>query len=457
MIISLFKYKNPFIWFSIHVALGIISPFSSLPLILFFYLFSFISILYILEDEKVNPKLGFIIVYLSSFEILSRMANTSPFIPYELGKYLLMILLSFGILMKKSHNTLGIFLLILLLPALFYDYSGLVTNSDIRFNVFGAINIGLSVWYFYGQKFTPKGLKTLLILFILPLISSLTYAIIKTPDLSTIDFILGANFETTGGFGSNQVATVFGFGMLITFYLWLTKISISGNRILDLTIFILFTFQGLLSFSRGGMVGGLIGIVIILFFISKSSGNLLEKTNIREVRKYFFPSIIFLFFSAFIANYISGGNLLLRYQGETEGTISGSKEISFNTLSSSRLSILESDLDLFINYGILGVGAGASKYLREEQKGVVAHVEASRLVAEHGVLGIIFISIIFYIFFIVLKTKNKNIFKAILFSFIFIGWYTTFHSATRTYITPILIGLSLIQITNAKKNTLSRK
>lgn len=457
MIRSLFNYKNPFIWFIFHLLLGISSVFSPFPLIAYFYISFTFCIPYLLEEDKVNPKSAFIIVYFSSFEILSRMAKTSPYIPYELGKYLTMILFIIGIFKKKEQNLIGIILFLILIPALFYDYSGFVSNSDIRFNVFGAFNIGLGVWYFYGQKFSLKGFKIILIMLTLPLVSSLTFAIIQTPDLSSIDFSLGANFETTGGFGSNQVATVFGFGMLLTFYLWLNKISLTGNRYADLGLFILFTFQGLLSFSRGGMIGGFVGIIIVIFFLLKSSDLERRTSNINEVKKYFIPASVFLGLSIYIANYISNGILLLRYQGETEGTLSGSKEKTINTLSSNRFSIFESDLDLFSEYGLLGVGAGASKYLREEHRGIVAHVEASRLVAEHGVFGILFIILIFYLFILVYKTRNLNIYKGLLFSFIFIGWYTTFHAATRTYITPLLIGLSLIQIVYAKKNPLPRK
>jgi hypothetical protein len=456
MVRSLFNYKNPFIWIIIHIGIGVVSVFSPFPLIVFFYLFFILSIPYIFEKEKINSKLAFIIVYLSSFEIISRMAKSSPYIPYELGKYLMMFLLILGLFKNKQHKIIGILLFLLLLPSFFYDYSGFVDNSDIRFNVFGAINIGLAVWYFYGKEFTPRGFKLIIILLVLPLISSLSYTIIKTPDLASIDFNLGANFETTGGFGSNQVATVFGFGMLITFYLWLNKISLSGNKYFDLIFFILFTFQGLLSFSRGGIIGGVVGILIVIYFLTRSSVSSLDNANINQVKKFFLPGILFLGMSAFTANYLTNGLLLLRYQGETEGTLAGSKVKTLNTLSSDRISIVESDLELLFDYGLLGVGAGASKYLREDHRGVVAHVEASRLIAEHGIFGILFIVLIFYLFWVVYRMKNKNIFKGLLFSFLFLGWFTTFHAATRTYITPLLIGISLIQVVNEKKSTLPR-
>ena len=146
------------------------------------------------------------------------------------------------------------------------------------------------------------------------------------------------------------------------------------------------------------------------------------------------------------ANEVTGGSLLLRYQGETAGTLSGSKEKSLNNMTTNRYDIFLSDLELFEVSGIMGVGAGASKYLREHHNGVITHVEVSRLVSEHGIFGIIFILLVFYLFYKVYRSPNHILFKGILLAFITVGWYTTFHAATRTYISPLLMGLSMIYI-----------
>lgn len=345
-------------------------------------------------------------------------------------------------------------MVLLLIPALFYDLSGRVVESDIRFNLLGTFNIGLAIWYFYRQKFTAKGLYQLIILLVLPLVSALAFTVFKTPDLDSIEFSLGANFETTGGFGSNQVSSAFGLGMLLTFFLWLNRISITGKRWLDLALFMLFTFQGLLSFSRGGMIGGVVGIVIVLFFISLVSKNSPVYIQLKQAKKYFIPALAFLILSVVVANNVTQGSLLLRYQGETGGTLAGTKEKTINTITTNRFDIFISDLALFEESGIMGVGAGASKYLRTEHNGMITHVEASRLVAEHGLLGLVYIFIVFYLIVRVYKSPNENLFKGILFSFIIIGWYTTFHAATRTYISPLLMGLSMIYIVYDKSTLL---
>lgn len=446
MVKSLIKYKKPFFWFLFHIGLGIISAFSPFPLIAFFYAFLLLSIPQLFKREKIDARLSYIIVYLTSFELLARMAKTSPFIPYELGKYLLMTLLILGIVKGSNRGKIGMVLILLLIPALFYDFSNEVREVDIRFNLFGTFNIGLAIWYFSKQKFSAEGLHQLVILLTLPLLSALAFTVFKTPDLDTLEFNLGANFETTGGFGSNQVSTAFGLGMMLSFYLWLNKVSISGNRWLDLALILLFTFQGLLSFSRGGMIGGALGIIVILFFMAKISKKSIAYFQFKQAKRYFLPAMLFLGISVIVANNVTGGNLLLRYQGETAGTLAGAKEKSLNTVTSGRFDIFLSDLELFEDYGLLGVGAGASRYLRKEHNDTVAHVEMSRLIAEHGILGVFFILVVFFLFFKIYNSPNDPLHKSILFAFLVLGWYTTFHAATRTYITPLLMGLSTIYI-----------
>lgn len=456
MINSLFYNTNKLFWFLFHIALGIISTFTPLPFIIFFYFFLILSLRSIFFHNNLNSKLSFLIVYLVSFELLARLAQTSPYIPYELGKYLMMLLLIIGILNGKSNYGKGFILFILLIPALFYDFSGKVIESDIRFNLLGTINIGLSIWFFSKQKFTNYGLYQLLILLLLPLISVLSFIILKTPDFEKIDFSLSANFDTTGGFGSNQVATALGLGTLLSFYLWLINVSISTMRILDFILIFTFTIMGLLSFSRGGMIGGAIGIVIVLLFSRNSNKISKDLKHIKRINKFIILGFLLLITSFYLANSFTNGKLLLRYQGETEGTLSGTKEKSLNSVTTNRFSIFESDLNLFSKYGILGVGAGASKYLRNEYNLVSTHVESSRLLAEHGILGVFFIIIILGLFFDVYKRSYDNIYKSILFALLFLGWYTSFHAATRTYITPLLMGLGTIFIVNGK-SPLSRK
>ena len=93
----------------------------------------------------------------------------------------------------------------------------------------------------------------------------------------------------------------------------------------DFIVLIGFTFQGLLSFSRGGMIVGALSILIIL--LNSGSGNEKKTVNFKGIFISLL-SFISLYGIFEVANTITKGNLLLRYQGQTQGTLSGSKEVS---------------------------------------------------------------------------------------------------------------------------------
>jgi predicted ferric reductase len=83
---------------------------------------------------------------------------------------------------------------------------------------------------------------------------------------------------------------------------------------------------------------------------------------------------------------------------------------------------------------------------------VSSHVELSRLLAEHGVFGLIF-----FIYLINLGVKlwgNIKIdsWKLILFLLYLIALLTSFHSAMRTFVSPLLFALSSIGMYNFRKN-----
>ena len=51
----------------------------------------------------------------------------------------------------------------------------------------------------------------------------------------------------------------------------------------------------------------------------------------------------------------------------------------------------------------------------------------------------------------ILQPDKNNLYKSIQVVLFFIGMGTTLHSAMRTFVTPILVGLSMINIIDKKK------
>lgn len=449
MIKQLITSRSPVFWILFHLVLGMLCAFSPYPLIAWFYLTLLSSIYLVLRPSTPISIYSSVIVYLISMEILARMSGTSPYIPYEMGKYLFCLLLIVGIIKYKITSLPAVWMLILIIPALLFDVSYSVTFLDVMFNFLGAFNVALAIILFKDKRLSFGMLKTNLKLIIFPMIAVLAHALIKAPEINEIEFGLSANTDAAGGFGSNQVSTAMGLGAFLLFIFWLNRWKFSGYRWLDSTLLGLFLLQGLLTFSRGGMISGFFGIFIILVFLRMASPKQIVKFNLVRIGKYFIPAIFLLAGTFFIVNTLTDGMLLLRYQGETAGTLAGSKSKTLNTISSGRLDIFMGDLELWMDNPIFGAGVGASQFAREKMTGIVAHVEFSRLLAEHGLLGLIYFILLVYYGSRLPRSHPNPLVAGVLTALFLVGLLTSFHAAMRTFVSPLLIGLSMFRITGA--------
>lgn len=374
------------------------------------------------------------------------MSNTSPFIPYELGKYMFLVLGLIGIFKYRINNVGALVMILCLIPSLFLDLSGQVNRQDVIFNLLGPINTGIAILLFSSHPISKSMLKKIIGVAVLPLIAVLCHSFFKAPDLDEVEFELGANMVTSGGFGSNQVSTGLGLASFFIYIFWINKWRFSGNRVFDTFLMVIFILQGLLTFSRGGMVTGFVGIVIVTYFLKRASTYQIQKYKLPKIGNYLLPAIGLMIGVFYLVNVLTNGMLFLRYQGETSGTLAGGKEKDLNLITSGRLDILEGDIDLWLQNPVLGVGAGASKYLREKMNGVVAHVEFSRLLAEHGLLGAVYFFILIYFALRLPRSNPDPSIVAIVCAFYTVGVFTSFHAAMRTFVSPLTIGLSMVVI-----------
>lgn len=448
MIDKIIKEKG-YKWTLIHIIIGSLCSFYPSILIFWFYFVLIRSFNLLFSDLLYRGSLINIIpfiIYISSFEVLGRMLRSSPYIPWELGKYLiisssLILILSNRV---KINTNIGFILIFLLIPGIVNDTSELTSYAEIINYTLGPISMILFTIILYGKQINIKDFDNMLKMIWYTSVSMLIYVIIKTPDYSELTFSLNADFSTTGGFGSNQVSTILGIGMFLSFYTWMNRLLFSGSHKLDGIFIGLFAYQGFLTFSRGGMVVSLVAL-IIYYFLFRTSSSYERIKFIKSLKpvNYFLFTIIILTLSYGIIQIISDGNLTLRYLGETEATLAGRKIKSINTITTGRYLILVSDLNLWYENFVFGVGAGASKFLRGGHlSGVAPHTEFSRLLAEHGFLGLIFI---FILFFIGIKSFLKNshdINRAIITSIFFVAIATTMHSSMRTFVTPVFFSLS---------------
>ena len=113
------------------------------------------------------------------------------------------------------------------------------------------------------------------------------------------------------------------------------------------------------------------------------------------------------------------------------------------------------EFESFIEHPFLGIGVGRAKEVRFQKTGIHAasHNEVSRIIAEHGLFGILaFLVLVLAPLFLRLGNKSNVFF----YSFYLFWLLTINHSAMRIAAPAFIYALSLLDIVN-EKNPVHRK
>jgi hypothetical protein len=414
-----------------HILLGILLIFIPQLFIVHLYIFFGVYILLLFASLENFQKfkhyflIGFLYFPLS--EAVGRLHNLDPFVPWELGKYMaiffLLMLIFSGKMVLGWRFALGILLILTTI------INGNTTWKLIFFNGIGAYCIMLMGDFFRSIKLNSSKFLFYLRFALLPLLIFLFSSISQLQNFQAEEISLDSH-SVLNGIPSNQVATFTGLGffLLIVFYKWKLDLGIKSWQKFILAFGMLII--GIISFSRGGIVVGIIGVFLIYF------SDLRDIIKFKYIKQMLFLIPILIGIAYFINNE-TNGNLFLRYQGETKGTLAGSKEKGINTLTTNRYIIMLGDLNTFENNMILGVETGRSLEYRKESEHQYSHVEFSRLLAEHGLIGL-FVSIVWLIDLF----RSKN---ALMRAIYVVGFLTTFHGATRTALPLVFMLISVIR------------
>ncbi len=361
-----------------HIALAFVVRSSGL----FATLYALITIgvgLYIALVSNNPKRIVWITAYIVGAEVLWRMTGANIF--YETGKYAIIAILTIGFFRNnRGRNAalpiLYIILLSISIPLTIFS-QGFSQNARemISFNLSGPLALGVCVLYFSQIKLDLKELQQVAWGITLPTVSILVLAAYSTFSTEKVIFYLDSNFLTSGGFGPNQVSALLGLGAVMMFMVFITTPKI-GLRLLSIGLMIAFLIQSALTFSRGGIYNVVVCIflaVVHFLFQKKGKGGV----------------FIFLIFLSVIGGYFfypqldqfTGGLLTQRFQDvDTTG----------------RVVIAQADIAIWERNILLGVGPGVSAYEAAQYFGryVAAHTEYTRLLAEHGIPGILAIGLL---------------------------------------------------------------
>ncbi|WP_428225716.1 O-antigen ligase family protein [Flavobacterium sp.] len=399
----------------------------------------------IFRTKNSNHEALFMSAYVVGLEVLLRMTNGMYINEY--GKYSVIVFMLLGMYFKGISNKSYwyLFFLFLLIPSVFMAPFVLNLDTDIRkaiaFNISGPVCLGITAMYCYKADISLDDLKRVVRYIGYPLLSVLVYVILYNPSVKEVVTSTQSNFETSGGFGPNQMSTVLGLGIFVFFVQFLLDSKTKMETILNAFLTALFAYRCLVTFSRGGMICGLAMIAFLAFIV-------FFKTNKKGKLKIGVIGVL-LFLS---------GSLIWGYSlSQTNGLIEKryANQDARGRLKQSRLSgredIAKAEIKMFLDNPIFGVGVGKNKEYREELTGIEAasHNEITRMLAEHGAFGVLALLILFFIPLSTFLFNRQHIF---LLSF-FIFWLLTInHAAMRIAAPAFIYALSLLKVNFSTKN-----
>ncbi|MEG9328937.1 O-antigen ligase family protein [Salinimicrobium catena] len=387
--------------------------------------------------------------YISGGEVFFRMTDSLIF--YETGKYSVILFLLIGMFYKGSSSKTTPFwvYLLILVPGIVIASQTLSYGMDFRdaiaFNLSGPVCLGISAIYCYYKKISAVQFNYILMFMLLPLVSHMIYLFLYTPSIGeALSSGTNSNFAASGGFGPNQIATVMGMGA----FLLAARLFIIKNRIINIIDLILFGFmsyRAVVTFSRGGVLTALVCIIAFLIFLYYTKPPKEKRNIIKKIVVFVTVSLTMWFFTTVLTR----GLIVYRY---TNRDAAGKLE---DDITTGRADLIVTELQGFYHNPVIGIGVGKGKEMRSELFGfaTASHNEISRLLSEHGLLGILAILILIFVPILFwLKFKNNYYFLAFL-----AFWFLTInHSAMRIALPAFVYGLALLYIVDEKKNTLYR-
>ena len=337
--------------------------------------------LWLAVREQRLERVAFVVAYVVGAEVLWRMTGADIF--WEFGKYAAATICLVAILRRRQWQgpTPMLVYFVILLPSTamtVMNEEWSTAQQQISFSLSGPFALAVCAWFFFHLKLTRKQLRQLFAALIAPIIGVgivALFGMLSNPDLN---FGGGSNPGTSGGFGPNQVSGVLGLGVLTALLCALDERASRGLRVLMLLVMGYLAAQSALTFSRGGL------------FYATGSAVFASAYLIRDARSRLkFVLIAVLLFV--VGNYV----VLPRLDNLTDGALSA----RFQSIDPThRDDILEDDLGAWIDNPIIGVGPG-------QREGRVAHTEFTRLLADHGSLGLLAIVLL-------LATGTRNLRRA---------------------------------------------
>lgn len=345
--------------------------------------------------RKKRPELAaYVAAYITGAEVLWRMTQTSVF--WEFGKYAVATILfvSMFVSRRRKASILPLLYFITLLPSLLKTTDSMdwdTARKQISFYLSGPFALMICSLFFSQINLSKRHVLNIFLAVICPVTGVASIAILSTVTAQNLEFTTGSNFVTSGGFGPNQVSAALGLGALTSMLYVLDERVSLRMRVLLLILAIILLIQSVLTFSRSGLYDVILSLLVAALFYVR---------NNRTRVKFILIAGLLSSFSFYV--------VLPRLDDFTEGFF----KMRFESIKTSgREDFALAELRAWEDNFILGAGPGGAESYRHEEIArtndllVASHTEYTRLLAEHGLLGL-------YAILLLLSMALRNVTRA---------------------------------------------
>lgn len=423
----------------VHVGMGFLFFFVPFIGTIYGLLVLLVGIGYVVNTRNRNNEVLLIAAYCTGMDVYLKMINAS--LLNEYGKYTVIIFMVLGIFYSgfSKGSFLYVFFIALLIPGIFIGTQTLSLDADIRkaiaFNITGPVCLAITAIYCFKRPITLQRMQDVLAMFLFPLVALGVNLFLFAPSVQDVVRSTQSNFATSGGFGPNQVSTILGLAMFAAFARLFLSSPTKKLQLINGFLVLVFAYRCIITFSRGGMYTGLVMMILlaaVLYRIMDLNGR----------GKIVLMSGLSLVAALLVWGYSSmqtGGLIDKRYANEDARGREKESQLS------GREILIESEWNMFLDNPLLGVGVGKNKEVRLEETGVLAasHNEVTRMLAEHGSLGLIGLLILFTTPIILYMSDRTQIFALVFMAF----WLLTInHAAMRIAAPAFVYGLALLKV-----------
>lgn len=380
--------------------------------------------------------------YIVSCEVLWRMSHAR--VPWEAGKYGTVMVLGLILLRRIDRFRLPwapVLFFALLLPSAVLTMVHPAIESvreQISFNLSGCFALAVTAAYCAAFRFDRRQMSRLILVTLGPLIGIAAVTAVGTYASGPVDFGTESNYATSGGYGPNQVSTVLGLGAMLAFLLLSTSRARAPLRGLLFTIAAALAVQSAMTFSRGGLYGAAVGVSMALLVLTRD-----PRTRAKIIGG---AGLLFL-----LAQFI----LLPRMDRFTGGALT---DRFSQTQTTGRGDLMVADFHLFLEHPLLGVGPGVAKHMREaDLHNAASHTEVTRLLAEHGSLGLIALGLLAWMAARAFLFARSPVEQALVLAFAAWGASTMLHAGMRVAAPAFVFGLAMATAGMAEERYSARR